>query len=616
MGNVHRKIVVFLSMTKNESKTTRYGRCSNKHNRAKNSFNRIAVTAIILLIAAATYLLSSIGSRQESDSGPIFETTTQSNMVNADYVGAAACIKCHRQKYQDWLKHPHSRMNTVATEETVRADFSGQTLNYLGGTMRFYKEEGKFRMHLIKEDIERIYEVRQTIGSKYYQFFAGQQLEGPELIESNDFILPAGYSQVQKEWVPRLDFRFSDGEERDIYANPLVRPYGRDCAGCHTTYAHGDWMVRKVAHKSLNWYGRNKLFKFDLVDYLTNSHAYVLARAQSADNYKTEQNLADSFLNMDSQQTTSALGVSCEVCHGGCKEHASNEKVLPVSFPVGNNFEILKTNDNPRRHFDKADWVCSRCHGGPVPASQHYPLGNRYWNSTEFTDAEKGACMTELTCMHCHDPHRGGGGEFWNLSGDQEDSLCLQCHSEFDDEMKISSHTHHKAQSPGSRCMNCHMPKITEGFHRTIRTHTIYSPNNVLMLSTLQPNACNLCHIKKSVHWTALHLEEWYGKELELARDEGEMAHKPAGIAWLQSYLAPTMLVAANALADTDSKWALDELVKQLNYRWFYNRQHTQHSLERMLGVRLTKWGYQHYQQKAERRRHIASIRSAILKSE
>lgn len=50
------------------------------------------------------------------------------------------------------------------------------------------------------------------------------------------------------------------------------------------------------------------------------------------------------------------------------------------------------------------------------------------WNSTEYSDAVQGGCYSELTCVHCHDPHKATGYQ-WSLSADQDDALCLKCHA-------------------------------------------------------------------------------------------------------------------------------------------------------------------------------------------
>ena len=70
----------------------------------------------------------------------------------------------------------------------------------------------------------------------------------------------------------------------------------------------------------------------------------------------------------------------------------------------------------------------------------------------------------------------------------------------------ITAHTRHAANSAGSNCYNCHMPHTSYGLLKAIRGHTIETPDVATTLETGRPNACNLCHLDKTLDWTAEHL--------------------------------------------------------------------------------------------------------------
>ena len=76
--------------------------------------------------------------------------------------------------------------------------------------------------------------------------------------------------------------------------------------------------------------------------------------------------------------------------------------------------------------------------------------------------------------------------------------------------MALPEHTHHTTTSSGSVCMNCHMPYTTSGLLKTIRSHQISNPSVQTTRETGRPNACYLCHLDKSLAWTADVLETWY----------------------------------------------------------------------------------------------------------
>jgi hypothetical protein len=90
-----------------------------------------------------------------------------------------------------------------------------------------------------------------------------------------------------------------------------------------------------------------------------------------------------------------------------------------------------------------------------------------------------------------------------------ENDACLQCHPAF--EANLADHTKHAAGSTGSACYNCHMPYTTYGLLKTIRSHTVSSPSAAESVEAGRPNACNLCHLDKTLGWTADQLEKSYG---------------------------------------------------------------------------------------------------------
>jgi len=56
------------------------------------------------------------------------------------------------------------------------------------------------------------------------------------------------------------------------------------------------------------------------------------------------------------------------------------------------------------------------------------------------------------------------------------------------------------------------MPYTTYGLLKTIRSHTISVPRVAETVDHGRPNACNLCHVDKTLRWTSDALERWYGQ--------------------------------------------------------------------------------------------------------
>ena len=145
---------------------------------------------------------------------------------------------------------------------------------------------------------------------------------------------------------------------------------------------------------------------------------------------------------------------------------------------------------------------------------------------------------------------------------------CLQCHQEYQSEEQLAMHTHHAAESSGSNCYNCHMPHTTLGLMKAMRSHTIDSPSVATTLKTGRPNACNLCHLNKSLAWTGQHLREWYG--IEIPEMSGEQKELASSIRWILKGDAGQRAIAswhfgwAPAKEASDTKWMAPFLAELL----------------------------------------------------
>jgi hypothetical protein len=121
-----------------------------------------------------------------------------------------------------------------------------------------------------------------------------------------------------------------------------------------------------------------------------------------------------------------------------------------------------------------------------------------------------------------------------------ENAACVGCHR------TNREHSHHREESTGSSCVECHMPHTTYGLLKTIRSHQISSPSVAATVATGRPNACNLCHLDKTLAWTADNLERWYGIATPgLADDERSVA---ASVMWLLKGDAGQRAIVAQAM--------------------------------------------------------------------
>jgi hypothetical protein len=135
---------------------------------------------------------------------------------------------------------------------------------------------------------------------------------------------------------------------------------------------------------------------------------------------------------------------------------------------------------------------------------------------------------SELTCLTCHSMHEYGDPDGQLDPESAASRSCLGCHDELVGD--VPRHTRHVPGSSGSECMNCHMPRTTYGLFSATRSHRIDSPSVRTSVESGRPNACNLCHLDRTLAWSSEYLDEWYGQpRVTLDEDERTIA---ASVLW------------------------------------------------------------------------------------
>lgn len=253
------------------------------------------------------------------------------------------------------------------------------------------------------------------------------------------------------------------------------------------------------------------------------------------------------------------LGIGCEACHGPGEKHVAKNQMPLARYLHRAAGKKDETIVNPAKLEAKASsQVCGNCHGikwipgqlawkeegfpyrpgedldatTPIARPARTDLQpwleaamkseprfkeDRFWpdgivrvSGRDFNGMLESACYQkgDLSCLSCHSMHHSNPKDMLkrNMEGNE---ACFQCHGDY--RSKIVEHTRHRADSTGSLCYNCHMPHVTYGLLKGIRNHFIESPKVETTLKTQRPLACNLCHIDKSLGWSARHMTEWYG---------------------------------------------------------------------------------------------------------
>jgi predicted CXXCH cytochrome family protein len=218
--------------------------------------------------------------------------------------------------------------------------------------------------------------------------------------------------------------------------------------------------------------------------------------------------------------------------------------VLRLSTP----WRWRKTSFTPRQRWNRSFVaICAQCHEqsairNPGPAGElnysssgdffgnhvNVPFGEfsrkgfykdgRFRQTTFMVEAlERSQCFKkgQVSCGTCHEPH--GHDSVSNPTAlkfpGKPDLMCTGCHTQFQGRARAAQHSHHSAESEGSRCVSCHMPRIMDALVFRARTHQIDDIPNAEMTRHFgeenSPNACLLCHQEKSVEWVQQSLLSW-----------------------------------------------------------------------------------------------------------
>lgn len=459
------------------------------------------------------------------------------------YVSSAVCKKCHPGAYDSWKRTYHRTMTQVVRPETVLAPFDGTPRPLDEDVYRFVRRDDRFYVEIRTAAQEAAgvpvppLEVVMSTGSHHYQIYWVRTHAQTMPAE-----MPLYWNIKMQRWIPKRD--------------TLLIPPGRQQ---WTT----QWNVECIRCHSLD----------GLPGFDPERQTYI--------------------------SQVSELGISCEACHGPGDEHVRRHQ-----NPLNRYGQLLgeqadSTIVNPSKlPADRSSYVCGRCHGsfvmdmgkfvmngfsyrpggdllqeltfhdsetmdvGPTWAQSYWDDGTWRIGGDEMNAHMKSPCFTagELACVSCHSMHDADPNDQL-AKGMEGDHACTQCHKELAVPAAAQAHTHHRADSSGARCYNCHMPHTTWALNSALRTHRISSPSAVNAAATGHPDACSLCHTDKPLSWTARTLTDWYSHtplpplspSAEAPESPADSAEVSAAVRWLLSGDAMQRSIVAWHLGWPDS---------------------------------------------------------------
>ncbi len=383
-----------------------------------------------------------------------------------------SCRDCHEHFYSIWDNSPHSgSLRPLTPSYTEDLYFDHKTIIVDG---KAYVPERRDEILVLKEQDSdhSVTNIRPValMGNRDNQYFLSRTEQGSYKL------LPVAYNQTSGIWfIMRDSVPGHCRMNKELYTSWIAGDgvFTTSCFSCHVNPASTHF------------------------DPATNSY------------------LADRLVE----------GINCESCHGEAQTHDRAMRMLKKDEEI----EELYIKKVRNFSHEALEALCLSCHSDSRPLTAFFPPGEKYLDHYKpsltvvrvdaaadtsrrhgylYSGWQSGPAMhrAQMDCMNCHNP----AGEY-RFAGSTDNS-CITCHSEIAEDPV--QHTHHPADSPGSRCINCHMPATVINGHR-FTDHSMQAPSPLLSIRAGFENACNNCHQEKSVWWAESTVKRWYPKEYE-----------------------------------------------------------------------------------------------------
>ncbi len=544
---------------------------------------RLVLFAVLLLLTAGGTFYALAGRTL-----PLEEHQITSRPIQVDdrgYVSSESCRSCHPGNHDSWFDSYHRTMTQVEFPEAALGNFDNVYLELYGDSYRLFRDGDRFLVDMVDPDWKEgdppgpdgnppreTNQMVMTTGSHHMQVYWYAREDKARSMGQFPFV----WMIEDQEWIPRFAaFLMPAFHNRESVHSESGR-WNVTCINCHSTA--GVPRIQKAGQ---------------------DPHAPAP---------RTREEMVGPESTADTQ--VADFGIACEACHGPGREHIEVNQDPLRRYRLRASGEPDPTIINPARlDAARGSQVCGQCHATSeredwsswaesgweftpgddlhdnrtvmmrenfddpwvkgfyedfpqLFSGMFWPDGTVRVAGREYNGLVDSPCfkadshLDQLSCMSCHSMHQASEDprprkEWANdqlAVGMDGNEACTQCHSEYADTQRLQAHTHHAAGSGGSECYNCHMPHTTYGLLKAIRSHTIESPDVAVSHSGGRPNACNQCHLDKSLGWTAEHLESWYGIDPPFL-DEYEQS-VPASILWAYSGDA-----AARALSAWSFGW-------------------------------------------------------------
>jgi predicted CXXCH cytochrome family protein len=524
---------------------------------------------------------------------------------DSGWAGSDTCLTCHTDHHRSWSRTWHRTMTQQASPATVVGQFDGQVLDYWGVKVRPVRDGDGFFFEYLSESTGKVFRrlpVERTVGSHRYQQYLTRQSEAGA---GNFWRVPLLWHIGEQRWV-HVNGVFLGSDDQD-FDNHLAL-WNQNCIFCHNTGP------------------------------VPNARNLNALLDREASGQRVEWRFEPRY-----RSSVAEMGIACEACHSPGATHASLNR-----NPVRRYLLHLSDRDDPtiinpsKLDHRRASAVCGQCHGQrvprvrggivnwlrvgpsfragetlenhvepiradtrPVAGSAEDQFRLRFWpdgtprlSAYEYQGMTASACFQagQMSCITCHSAHQGDPAGMIKPEN-RGDTPCLECHQDLASE--TSDHSRHEAASDGSRCYNCHMPRMVYGVMTIHRSHQIEIPDPAVAARANRPDACTNCHVDRSVRWAAEQTANLWGGEADRPAELSDMPRLVADLLGGDPVQRAVAAYLAGRIdqGPADRKFLLPFLILTLsdNYpmlRWFARRSLLALDGNKDLTEGLAAWDY------------------------
>ena len=472
-----------------------------KPSRCPRGFNRGLCACAAALVVAVPLLVSCGDSSSTSDHAATTDPVADQPAIRVtaeDFVGSEACAACHEDQYRRWTGSTHGLGGGEPGPETVIAPFDGTPMAFRDGTVLPVVDSAGRYLFVVRQEgrPEATFSVDGVIGGGH-MLGGGTQGFATRMDDGTARFLPFDYSRQLDAWFCNTRDRLERGWVPITAQMALA-----DC---------GDWPPVRVLG-TLRQFGNCQACH----------GSQITARLKPGAGVETRW---------------TALNINCESCHGPARRHV---ELMAAADTGARDPADIGLPSRVTDGVEESLGVCFQCHAvkdvvqeGYLPGARmtdYYSLklstlsGELYRpDGRVHTFAYQGthlssSCYVDgnMTCVSCHEPHGLG---YWDtnrapLADETDDRQCTSCHAA--KAAAPRTHTFHPPNSPGARCVNCHMPYLQ---HPGVGTavpfarsdHTIPVPRPQLDARLGLVSACRGCHTDRNEIRLQAQVDRWWG---------------------------------------------------------------------------------------------------------